>query len=95
MLGLRRWHRWVGIVIAPLLLSQAVTGFMLRAGLGTRLVFGLHTWSLVLKYIAYALATGLAFMAVTGPVMFFILQTQQRRRRLHRAAAPPPPTVGR
>ncbi len=81
-------HRSSRHVIAPLVLLQAVTGFLLRIDSIQRNVRLLHNWSQVSKYVAFVLATGLAFMAVTGSIIFIQMWLQRRKRsiRMRRAA---------
>ena len=88
MILLRKLHRYTGITIAPLILLQAVTGFLLRMDSLQRNVRLLHNWSQVSKYVAFALATGLAFMVITGSTIFIQMQLQKRKhtRRMQQAA---------
>lgn len=88
MILIRKLHRYTGITIAPLILLQAVTGFLLRMDSLQRNVRLLHTWSQVSKFVAFALAVGLAFMAVTGSIIFIQMWLQRRKRatRMRRAA---------
>ena len=88
MIQIRKLHRYTGITIAPLVLLQAVTGFLLRMDSLQRNVRLLHNWSQVSKYVAFALATGLAFMAVTGSIIFIQMRLQRRKRarRMKQAA---------
>jgi len=80
MILIRKLHRYTGITIAPLVLLQAVTGFLLRLDSLQRNVRLLHNWSQVSKYVAFVLATGLAFMAVTGSIIFIQMWLQRRKR---------------
>ncbi len=88
MILIRKLHRYTGITIAPLVLLQAVTGFLLRIDSLQRNVRLLHNWSQVSKYVAFALAIGLVFMAVTGSIIFTQMWLQRRKRatRMRRAA---------
>jgi uncharacterized iron-regulated membrane protein len=84
MIPLRKLHLIVGFVLSPLLLLQAVTGFVLRTGR-----YGpvrLHNWQVVLKHVAYVLAVGLAFLAVSGAVLYLHTRIQQARRKQKAAA---------
>lgn len=83
---LRKLHRTVGVIFAPFLLLTAVAGTLLllrRTGLygyDTReILLGLHNWEIVAGYIGIVLASALAFMAITGSVIF--LKMKMRRRR--------------
>ena len=87
MILVRKLHRYTGITIAPLVLLQAATGFLLRLDSLQRNVRLLHNWSLVSKYVALALAAGLAFMAVTGSIIFVQLWFQRRKRAARRRRA--------
>lgn len=87
MIFLRRLHLIVGFVLAPFLLLQAVTGFVLR--LGRYGPVRLHNWQLVTRHVAYALAVGLAFLAVSGAVLYLNMRYQQFKRRKKAAAHPP------
>lgn len=71
----------VGIVLSPFLFAQAATGFIQALGKFPRLVIEIHTWVVFTKYLAFAVAAGLAFMAVTGATLFLSLYRQQRKRR--------------
>jgi len=79
MVLLRRLHLIVGFTLAPLLLLQAVTGFILRWG-----DYGpvrLHNWQVISRHVAYVLAVGLAFLAVSGVVLYVNMRLQQWKRR--------------
>ena len=89
MIGLRKLHLYIGFALSPFLLLQAVTGFILRTG--NYRVLRVHDWQWLLKYIAYALAVGLAFLAVSGAILYASMRIQQWRRKARKAAAPPPP----
>jgi len=87
MILLRKLHRYTGITIAPLVLMQVVTGFLLRMDSLQRNARLLHNWSQVSKYVAFALAIGLAFMAVTGSIIFIQMWLQRRKRATRKRQA--------
>ena len=87
MILLRKLHRYTGITIAPLVLMQVVTGFLLRMDSLHRNARLLHNWSQVSKYVAFALAIGLAFMAVTGSIIFIQMWLQRRKRAARKRQA--------
>lgn len=89
MILIRKLHRYTGITIAPFVLLQAVTGFLLRMDSLQRNARLLHNWSQISKYVAFVLAIGLAFMAVTGSIIFIQMWLQKRKRaaRVRRTAA--------
>ncbi|MBM3314610.1 hypothetical protein FJY71_02030 [candidate division WOR-3 bacterium] len=89
MIFLRRLHLYAGAVLAPFLLLQAITGFVLR--LGKYGPVRLHNWQVVSRHIAYVLAVGLAFMAVSGVVLYLNTRIQQVRRKKKAAARPAQP----
>jgi uncharacterized iron-regulated membrane protein len=86
---LRKLHLYIGFALAPLLLLQAVTGFILRTG--SYAPVRLHNWQVVLRHIAYVLAVGLAFLAVSGAVLYLHMRIQQWKRRAKAARAARPP----
>jgi uncharacterized iron-regulated membrane protein len=79
MMLLRKLHLYVGFALAPLLLIQAVTGFMLRLGIYSPV--RLHNWQVILRHVAYILAVGLAFLAASGAVLYLHMRIQQWKRR--------------
>jgi uncharacterized iron-regulated membrane protein len=89
MMLIRKLHLYIGFTLAPLLLLQAVTGFILRTGRYS--VVRLHNWQAILRHIAYVLAIGLAFLAVSGAVLYLNMRIQQWQRRAKAARAARPP----
>lgn len=87
MILLRKLHRYTGITIAPFVLLQVVTGFLLRMDSLQRNARLLHNWSQVSKFVAFALAIGLAFMVVTGSIIFIQMQLQKRKRAIRKRQA--------
>lgn len=95
MIGLRKLHRIVGLVIVPLVLLQVVGGVLLRLQVQSPLLYNVHTW---FKYgpaalavlgvvVALLLGLGLATQAVSGVIMYLNLSIQQARRRAKAKAA--------
>lgn len=80
MVALRRLHLIIGFTLAPFLLLQAITGFFLRRGNYAPLRW--HSWQVVSHYVAYVLAVGLVFLAVSGAVLYINMRVQQWRRRM-------------
>ncbi|MCK5115385.1 MAG: hypothetical protein KAR44_02220 [Candidatus Aegiribacteria sp.] len=87
MILLRKLHRYTGITIAPLVLVQVVTGFLLQMDSLNRNARLLHNWSQVSKFVAFALAIGLAFMVVTGSIIFIQMWLQRRKRAARKRRA--------
>ncbi|MEO0078707.1 MAG: hypothetical protein ABIK86_06900 [candidate division WOR-3 bacterium] len=87
MILLRKLHLYVGFTLAPLLLLQAITGFMLR--LGNYSPVRLHNWQIVLRHVAYVLAVGLAFLAISGAVVYLDMRIRQWQRRARAATRQP------
>jgi uncharacterized iron-regulated membrane protein len=88
---LRKLHRVVGLIFAPFFLVTAGTGGILlfRRYFGAKIHHNLlqwHNWEGLNRYVSYSgvlLATGLAFMAVTGVALW--IQIALRKRRARRA----------
>ncbi|MEO0085686.1 MAG: hypothetical protein ABIK37_03550 [candidate division WOR-3 bacterium] len=80
---LRKLHLVIGFTLAPLLAVQAVTGFILRRGNYAPVRW--HNWQAVSHYVAYVLGVGLAFLVVSGSVLYVNMRIQQWRR-LRKAA---------
>jgi len=81
----RKFHRFVGLVLAPFFLITAVTGIALLwrkaeiYGKETKdLLIGFHNWEIAAKYIGVILAIGLIIMALTGLSM--IVRFYRRKR---------------
>lgn len=87
----RKLHLYVGIVLALFLLIQAVTGFLLRLRVSGPVSHLVHTW---LKYaqsgqgigliVGLAVAVGLAWLAVSGAILFINTQVQKAKRAKRR-----------
>jgi uncharacterized iron-regulated membrane protein len=88
---LRRLHLYVGIVLALFLLVQAVTGLLLRLRVSGPVSHLLHTW---LKYarsgqgiglfVGLVLAVGLAWLVISGVMLFVNTQVQKAKRAKRR-----------
>ena len=92
MISLRKLHLYVGFALVPLILVQAVTGLLLKLRLSNQLVHTLHTWfkyrfdfpaaaQTAGKALGIVIAAGLAFLAVSGGVLYSVMRVQQLRRR--------------
>lgn len=79
---LRKLHLIIGFTLAVPLLIQAVTGFLLGTGIFTSLTYGLHTWSLVWRYIVFVLTPGFVFLAVSGGILYLAMRIRQWKRWL-------------
>ena len=96
MIQLRKLHLLIGFVLVPFLLIQAVTGFMQVLGMFPSLVVRLHSWVIIFRSFGLLVATGLAFLAVTGCILYLSQRIQQAKRKAKAkaaaaAAAPKPP----
>ena len=81
MINLRKLHLLIGVFLSPFLFAQAVTGFVQALGKFPRLVVGIHSWALITRYLAFAVAAGLAFMAATGAVLYLNTYIQKQKRK--------------
>lgn len=87
----RKLHLYVGIVLALFLLIQAVTGFLLRLRISGPVAHLVHTW---LKYarsgqgiglvVGLVLAVGLAWLAISGAMLFVNTQLHKAKRAKRR-----------
>ena len=96
MIQLRKLHLLIGFVLVPFLFIQAVTGFMQVLGMFPSLVVRLHSWVIIFRSFGLLVATGLAFLAVTGCILYLSQRIQQAKRKAKAkaaaaAAAPKPP----
>ncbi|GEM_PF-718672 len=98
MIQLRKLHLLIGFILVPFLFIQAVTGFVQVLGMFPHLVVILHSWRVIFRYFGLAVATGLAFLAVTGGIIYLNTTIQQARRkarmRAAAAAKTTPPAAG-
>ena len=85
---LRTLHRWLGVVLSPFVLITAVAGgLLLFRKLGwydihTRHdLIDLHNYELVAPYVGAVVAAGLAFLAVTGLVLWLQIVIRKARAR--------------
>jgi len=96
MIQLRKLHLLIGFILVPFLFIQAVTGFMQVLGMFPSLVVRLHSWVIIFRSFGLLVATGLAFLAVTGCILYLSQRIQQAKRKAKAkaaaaAAAPKPP----
>ena len=94
MIQLRKLHLIIGFTLVPFLLIQAVTGFAQVLGMFPMLVVRLHSWSIIVRYFGLVVATGLAFLAVSGGILYLKMRLQQAKRKAAQrkkdiAASPP------
>jgi hypothetical protein len=94
MMGLRKLHRVMGLVIVPLVLLQVLGGLLLRIKIQSPFFYNVHTW---FKYgpdtglattgavVAVLLGLALGTQAVSGAVMYLGLKVQQAKRRAAQA----------
>ena len=102
MIQLRKLHLLIGFILVPFLFIQAVTGFAQVLGMFPSLVVRLHSWMIVFRSFGLLVATGLAFLAVTGCILYLSQRIQQAKRKAKAkvaagvaAAAPKPPPAAR
>jgi uncharacterized iron-regulated membrane protein len=87
MIQLRKLHLLIGFILVPFLFIQALTGFVQVLGKFPRLIVQFHSWSIIFRYFGLAVATGLAFMAVTGGILYLNTSIQQAKRKARAKAA--------
>jgi len=97
LIQLRKLHLVIGFTLVPFLLIQAVTGFAQVLGMFPSLVVRLHSWVIIVHYFGLVVATGLAFLALSGGVLYLSMRIQQWKRKAKAkatsAAPKPPPTA--
>ena len=85
---LRKLHRRVGLLLAPLLLVTAIAGGLLL--FRTRgwydwetgsFLKDLHNYHVVGLFMGVIVAAGLAFMAITGPMLYLQVWLRKRKAR--------------
>jgi len=81
LIQLRKLHLIIGFVLVPFLFIQAVTGFAQVLGMFPSLVVRFHSWSIIFRYFGLLVATGLAFLAVSGGILYLSMRIQQARRK--------------
>jgi len=96
MIQLRKLHLLIGFILVPFLFIQAVTGFVQVLGMFPSLVVRLHSWVIIFRFFGLLVATGLAFLAVTGCILYLSQRIQQATRKARAkataaVAAPKPP----
>lgn len=84
--NLRKWHRIVGIVAAPLFLITAVGGTVLllrKTGwLEREFVHDmekLHNLEIIGPYVGLITVAAMFFMAITGVILFILIAAAKRR----------------
>jgi uncharacterized iron-regulated membrane protein len=93
MIQLRKFHLLIGFILVPFLFIQAVTGFVQVLGLFPALVVRFHSWVIISRFFGLLVATGLAFLAVTGCILYLSQRIQQAQRKAKAAAAKPSPAA--
>jgi len=78
MTGLRKLHLIIGFTLVPFLLVTAVTGVIYLLFPRYYYVLRWHGW---FKWGGLVLAAGLAFLAVSGAVLYMNMRIQQWRRK--------------
>jgi uncharacterized iron-regulated membrane protein len=91
LIRLRKLHLVIGFVLVPFMFIQAVTGFAQVLGMFPPLVVRLHSWRIIVHYFGLVVATGLAFLAVSGGILYLTMRIQQARRRAKAKATPAQP----
>ncbi|MCX6842972.1 MAG: hypothetical protein NTX53_11895 [candidate division WOR-3 bacterium] len=91
MIQLRKLHLIIGFVLVPFLFIQAVTGFAQVLGMFPSLAVRLHSWHVIFRYLGLVVATGLAFLAVSGCILYLTMRIQQAKRRAKAKATPAKP----
>lgn len=86
MIGLRKLHLIVGFTLVPFLLVTAVTGFIYLLMPRLYHVLRWHGW---FKWGGLALAAGLAFLAISGGVLYLNMRIQQWKRKAARKTMGP------
>jgi len=81
LIQLRKIHLIIGFVLVPFLFVQAVTGFAQVLGMFPPLVVRLHSWHIIVRYFGLVVATGLAFLAVSGGILYLTMRIQQAKRK--------------
>ena len=90
MIGLRKLHLVVGFTLVPFLLVTAVTGVIYLLLPRYYQVLRWHGW---FKWGGLVLAAGLAFLAVSGAILYLSMRIQQWKRKARmKAAASQEPT---
>jgi uncharacterized iron-regulated membrane protein len=96
LIQLRKLHLVIGFILVPFLFIQALTGFVQVLGMFPSLVVRFHSWYIIYRYFGLLVATGLAFLAVTGCILYLSQRIQQWKRNARAkaaaAAAAPKPT---
>lgn len=83
MIFLRKLHLYIGLTLVPFLLVTAVTGIIYVLSPRMYQVLKWHGW---FKWGGLVLAVGVAFLAVSGAVVYLHMRIQQWKRRARSAA---------
>lgn len=86
MIGLRKLHLVIGFTLVPFLLVTAVTGFIYLLAPRLYHVLRWHGW---FKWGGLVLATGLAFLAFSGAILYLNMRVQQWKRKAQKKQAVP------
>jgi uncharacterized iron-regulated membrane protein len=81
LIQLRKLHLIIGFTLVPFLFIQAVTGFAQVLGMFPPLVVRFHSWSIIVRQLGLVVATGLAFLAVSGGILYLTMRIQQAKRK--------------
>ena len=69
------------------MIIQALTGFVQVLGMFPSPVVRFHSWYIIFRYFGLVVATGLAFLAVSGGVLYLSMRIQQWKRKAKAKAA--------
>jgi len=83
MIFLRKLHLYIGLTLVPFLLVTAVTGIIYVLSPRMYQVLKWHGW---FKWGGLVLAVGVAFLAVSGAVVYLHMRIQQWKRRARSTA---------
>jgi len=84
MIGLRKLHLVVGFTLVPFLLVTATTGFIYLLAPRLYHVLRWHGW---FRWGGLVLAAGLAFLAISGAVLYLNMRIQQWKRKAQKKQA--------
>jgi uncharacterized iron-regulated membrane protein len=84
MIFLRKLHLYIGFTLVPFLLVTAVTGFIYLLFPKYYQVLRWHGW---FRWGGLALAAGLAYLAVSGAILYLNMRIQQWKRKQRAAKA--------
>ncbi|MBN2465757.1 hypothetical protein JXD38_09095 [candidate division WOR-3 bacterium] len=84
MTGLRKLHLVIGFTLVPFLLVTATTGIIYLLMPRFHYVLRWHSW---FTWGGLVLAAGLAFLAISGAILYLSMRIQQWKRRARMKAA--------